>query len=179
MGAAGEDFAEFVTAARTPLLKTARLLTGDWHLGQDLLQATLTKVYLRWGQADRWESPLAYTRAVMVNTYCSWYRRRWRHEVPHGTLPETLDTRGDPADAVAVGDGLTRALLELPRRHRAVLVLRYYEDLTVQQTATVLGCPPGTVTSLSARALARLRTSPGLRPVPVPEKARALRPRKG
>jgi RNA polymerase sigma-70 factor (sigma-E family) len=158
-----EDFGEFVAAVSLPLLRTARLLTGDWHLGQDLLQTTLTKVYLHWGQVDSSGSPLTYTRKMMVNTYCTWYRRRWRHELPHGALPDTPD-REDPAEAVAATDVLERALLSLPRRQRAVLILRFYEDLSVEQTAAILDCPPGTVTSLAARALTRLRANPSLRP---------------
>jgi RNA polymerase sigma-70 factor (sigma-E family) len=157
-----DDFGEFVAAASLPLLRTARLLTGDWHLGQDLLQLTLAKVYVRWNQVDRWESPLGYARKVMVNTYCTWYRRRWRYELPRDVLPDAADRR-DPADEVAATDELARALLALPRRHRAVVILRFYDDLSVDQTAAVLGCPPGTVTSLSARALAKLRADPDLR----------------
>ena len=156
------EFQEFAEAANLPLLRTARLLTGDWHLGQDLLQVTLTKVYLRWSQADRWDSPTGYARTVMVNTYCTWHRRRWRHELPRERLPDHADER-DTADAVATTDALARALAGLPRRQRAAVVLRYYDDLSVDQTARVLRCPPGTVMSLTFRALARLRQSPDLR----------------
>jgi RNA polymerase sigma-70 factor (sigma-E family) len=167
--ASRDEFEQFVAATTTPLLKTARLLTGDWHLGQDLLQATFTKVYTRWAQCDEWDSPLSYARRVMVNTYCSWFRRRWRHEVPHEDLPDLRGTR-DLADSVADADAVERALRSLPRRQRAVLILRFYEDLSVDQTASVLSCPPGTVMSLSARALARVRTNQNLRPDDVVER---------
>jgi RNA polymerase sigma-70 factor (sigma-E family) len=155
------EFQEFAEAANLPLLRTARLLTGDWHLGQDLLQVTLTKVYLRWSQADRWDSPTGYARTVMVNTYCTWHRRRWRHELPRERLPDRADER-DTADTVATTDALARALADLPRRQRAAVVLRYYDDLSVEQAARVLQCPPGTVMSLTFRALARLRQSADL-----------------
>ncbi|MET9854183.1 SigE family RNA polymerase sigma factor [Streptomyces sp. NPDC006450] len=165
-----ETFAEFVAAAGLPLLRTARLLTGDWHLGQDLVQVTLAKVYDRWARAGRYDAPIGYAHKVMVTTYCTWRRRRWHHELPHATLPDTAGpggsggSGGEAAEAVAAADLLERALLSLPRRQRAVLVLRYYQDLTVEQTAELLGCPNGTVTSLAARALARLRSHPDLWP---------------
>jgi RNA polymerase sigma-70 factor (sigma-E family) len=156
------EFLEFAEAANLPLLRTARLLTGDWHLGQDLLQVTLTKVYLRWAQADRWDSPTSYARTIMINTYCTWHRRRWRHELPRDPLPDLADGR-DTAEAVATTDALGRALASLPRRQRAAVVLRYYDDLSVEEAARILGCPPGTVMSLTFRALGRLRQSPDLR----------------
>lgn len=157
------EFDEFVAAMSLSLLKTARLLTGDWHLGEDLAQVTLMKVYRRWAQIEHRDSPVDYARKVMVNTYLTWRRRRWRGEVPSPVLPEVGD-RSDVAGAVAAVDELQRALLALPRRQRAVVVLRFYEDLTVAQTAAVLDCPEGTVTSLTRRALARLRSSKMLRP---------------
>ncbi|MFB6521813.1 SigE family RNA polymerase sigma factor [Streptomyces sp. NPDC056401] len=160
-----ETFAEFVAAAGIPLLRTARLLTGDWHLGQDLVQVTLAKVYDRWARAGRYDAPIGYAHKVMVTTYCTWRRRRWHHELPHAALPDPACGSVEPAaEAVAATDLLQRALLGLPRRQRAVLVLRYYEDLTVEQTAELMGCPNGTVTSLAARALARLRACPDLWP---------------
>jgi RNA polymerase sigma-70 factor (sigma-E family) len=159
-----DAFAEFVAVGSLPLLRTARLLTGDWHLGQDLLQVTLVKVYAKWSQADQYDSPINYARKVMVNTYLTWRRRRWHHEVPHGVLPDSTRHVRALDEDVAATDVLDRALLSLPRKQRAVLVLRYYQDLTVEQTAEILGYPKGTVTSLAARALARLRTHPALRP---------------
>ncbi|MFI5865251.1 SigE family RNA polymerase sigma factor [Streptomyces sp. NPDC051546] len=160
-----ESFAEFVAAQGLPLLRTARLLTGDWHLGQDLLQVTLAKVYDRWARAGRYDAPAGYAHKVMVTTYCTWRRRRWHHELPHAAPPDPAGGSVEPAaEAVAAADLLERALLGLPRRQRAVLVLRYYQDLTVEQTAEILGCPNGTVTSLAARALTRLRSQPDLWP---------------
>ncbi|WP_327253383.1 SigE family RNA polymerase sigma factor [Streptomyces sp. NBC_01244] len=164
-----ETFAEFVAMQGLPLLRTARLLTGDWHLGQDLVQVTLAKVYDRWARAGRYDAPVGYAHKVMVTTYCTWRRRRWHHELPHAALPDAAGGSGSgsaepTAEAVAASDLLERALLGLPRRQRAVLVLRYYHDLTVEQTAEILGCPNGTVTSLTARALTRLRSHPDLWP---------------
>ncbi|MFJ7271097.1 SigE family RNA polymerase sigma factor [Streptomyces sp. NPDC099050] len=163
------------------MLRTARLLTGDLHLGQDLVQVTLAKVYDRWARAGRYDAPVGYAHKVMVTTYCTWRRRRWHHELPHAAVPDAAGGSGSgfglgsgsvsgsgsgsvesTAEAVAASDLLERALLGLPRRQRAVLVLRYYQDLTVEQTAEILGCPTGTVTSLAARALTRLRSHPDL-----------------
>jgi len=170
MTAADREFGEYVALATGRLLGTARLLTGDWHLGEDLLQVSFAKVYARWGHRGEWESPLAYTRRVMVNTYCSWRRRRWHGEilpaVPVGAAESTLDSTAataDLADGVVDADTLNRALRRLGRRQRTVVVLRYYEDLSVAQTAEFLGCRPGTVTSLATRALAQLRRDTQLR----------------
>ncbi len=156
MDAEEREFGEFVAVAGPGLLKTARLLTGDWYTGEDLVQTTLAKVYLRWDRFPDWESPQAYARKVMVNTYCTWHRRRWRGELAHPD-PAAVEPVGDVADAVVAADALRRALAGLSRRERAVIVLRYFEDLPVAQIADLLGCPPGTVSSLVSRGLAQLR----------------------
>ncbi|GAA2329748.1 SigE family RNA polymerase sigma factor [Dactylosporangium salmoneum] len=161
MASTDDEFERFATAVSPSLLKTARLLTGDWHLAQDLLQTTLAKVYARWGRSDTWESPVGYARRVMVNTHCTWYRRMWRHELPHDVLPERHGGT-EAMDTVALADALHRALIRLTPRQRAIVVLRYYDDLSVEQTAAVMGCSQGTVLSTTSRALAHLRLTPEL-----------------
>ncbi|MFE5482062.1 SigE family RNA polymerase sigma factor [Streptomyces sp. NPDC056527] len=160
-GTGPPDFAEFAESAYASLLRTARLLTGDPHAAEDLVQAALVRVYLRWGGSARWESPQAYARKVVVNLYATWRRRRWHTEVvrPGGdSAPDTHDMAGG-ADARLE---LARALAALPRAQRAVVVLRFYEDLSVEQTAELLGCSPGTVKSRTNRALERLRAGGAL-----------------
>lgn len=156
MASADDEFERFATAVSPPLLKTARLLTGDWHLAQDLLQTTLAKVYTKWGRSGGWESPEAYARRVMVNTHCTWYRRRWRHELPHDVMPDRPGGT-EAMDAVVLADALHRALTRLTPRQRAMVVLRFYDDLSVEQTAAAMGCSSGTVLSTTSRALAHLR----------------------
>lgn len=150
-------FDEFVRARGAALHQTAYLLTGDWSLAEDLLQTALAKSYLRW---DRIEDPEGYVRRVLVNTYASWWRRRWRGEVPHDVLPdaESDDRWGDVDARAALRDALSR----LPRRMRAVVVLRFHEDLTEAAVAEVLGISVGTVKSQCAKALAKLRGDAGL-----------------
>src|SRR5262249_36298622 len=145
----------FVRARTAALSRTAYLLTGDHHLAQDLLQIALTRVAARWPQL-RAGLPDAYARRIMVNEMTSWRRPRRYHEKP-------TDTRDDPpsgADLATIAVRrlvLHRALARLAPRQRAVLVLRFYEDLSEAETADLLGCSPGTVKSQTHNALARLR----------------------
>jgi RNA polymerase sigma-70 factor (sigma-E family) len=148
------DFEEFVTARGPRLLRVAWLLTGDAHLAEDLLQTVLAKVWPKW-QRIAGDSPEAYVRKAMVNTFSSWWQRRWRGEVPHDVLPEVA--AADVFDAVDLEHSLAAAIRLLPARQRAVVVLRYFEDLSVEETAEVLGCRAGTVKSQAAKALATLR----------------------
>jgi RNA polymerase sigma-70 factor (sigma-E family) len=151
-------FEAYVLARGDALHRTAYLLTHDHALAEDLVQTTLARSWGSWSRIHG--EPDAYVRKVMVHTYASWWRRRWNGERPAEQLPETaLDDHGD---AVARRDGLVRALATLPRRQRAVIVLRYFEDLTEAQTAHALGVSVGTVKSQAAKALARLRISPAL-----------------
>ncbi|MEZ5092733.1 SigE family RNA polymerase sigma factor [Nocardioides sp.] len=162
VGEAGElvtrpaDFEDFVAARSTALLRTAYLLTRDRDLAEDLLQTSLAKAWFAW---DRIEGePEAYVRRIVVNTYASWWRRKWRGELPTGELPD--DGASGP-DSDATHD-LWQALGRLPRRQRAVVVLRYFEDLTEAQTAELLGCSVGTVKSQASKAFAKLRIDPAL-----------------
>jgi RNA polymerase sigma-70 factor (sigma-E family) len=152
------DFDDFVAARSTGLLRTAYLLTHDHALAEDLLQTALAKAWFAWGRIDGRPEP--YVRRILVNTYATWWRRRWNGELATGELPE----RGGPdatADAEA-GHDLWTAMERLPRRQRAVVVLRYFEDLTEAETARLLGCSVGTVKSQTSKALAKLRIDPAL-----------------
>ena len=161
-------FREFVEARWRPLLRVAWALTGDWALAEDLLQTSLAKVWPRWGTIRRTDDPDVYVRRVLVTTYATWWRRKWRGELPTEELPEpragssTGAGRGgvDPADDVAVAESLRVALATLPRRQRAVVVLRYVEDMSEADVAVILGCSVGTVKSQASKALAKLRHSP-------------------
>jgi RNA polymerase sigma-70 factor (sigma-E family) len=149
------DFEAWMTARQSALLRTACLLTGDTHTAEDLVQTTLAKMYLAWDRiADR-EHVDAYARKTLVNEFRSLWRRPWRRrELTTEVLPE----QGAPDVEY---DGLSRALWEfvatLPPKQRAVIVLRYYEELTEAETAAALGISVGTVKSQASRALASLR----------------------
>ena len=148
-------FRAFVEANGATLLHAARLLTGDHHRGEDLVQTALTKVYLKWGRID---APLPYARRALVNAHIDQTRRRWWGERPTEILPEPAgDTRPDDAATSDSRDELRRILTALAPKERAVVVLRYYCDLSEQDTAATLGLPVGTVKSTCSRALARLR----------------------
>lgn len=163
MDPAERSFEEFMAAAGPALLRTAWMLTGDASSAEDLLQTALAKTWPRWAGLAARGDPAAYVRKAMVNTQISWWRRRWRAEVPTASMPE----RASGADALGAVDDrsvLRAALAELPARQRAVVVLRYYEDLSEEQAAAVLGCAVGTVKSQAAKGLARLRTAIGSEP---------------
>ena len=146
-------FDEYVTARSAALLRTAYLLTGQRADAEDLLQTALAKTYLAWDRIREREALDGYVRRVMVNTQTSFWRRRKVDERPTEFLPEPggTDSTGDLHDA------LWAALSTLPRKQRAAVVLRYYEDLSETETADVLGVSVGTVKSSTSRALATLR----------------------
>ena len=149
-----DGFDEWVSAAAPRLHRTAYLLTGDWALAQDLVQHACAATWPRFASL---QSPDAYARTVIARTASSWWRRRWRGEVPHDELPERIAPDGwADVDRRAV---LGAALRALPARQRAVLVLRFYEDLSEADTAEALGWPVGSVKSTTSRALAALRTA--------------------
>ena len=159
--AAGASFDDYVSARGTDLVRTAFLLTGDHHRAEDLVQTALSKVWPVWDRVvDDASSPHAYVRRVMLTTYIAGWRRRWTGEQPTEHVPEVAGL--DEVDAMALRRDLLRALAALPRGQRAVVVLRYFEDLTEAQTAQTLGCSVGTVKSQCARALTGLRSSPFL-----------------
>lgn len=148
-------FEELVATRSGALLRTAVLLTGDHHLGEDLLQTSLQKTYLRWRSLREPAAGEAYTRQVMVNLATRWWRRRWRGEVPTEDLPEHAG-RDCYAEADQ-RDQLRRTLAGLPSRQRAMIVLRYFNDLSEVETADLLGVSVGTVKNSTHKALARLR----------------------
>jgi RNA polymerase sigma-70 factor (sigma-E family) len=156
------DFDAFVVGCSPGLLRLAYSLTHDHGLAEDLLQTSLVKVWGAWRRMDG--DPLPYVRRVLVNTYVSSWRRRWRHEVP--TQAADLDVGSSPPGDQRLGerDEVWQALGRLPRRQRAVLVLRYLEDLSEQETAHLLGVSVGTVKSQASKGLARLRIDPSFAP---------------
>jgi RNA polymerase sigma-70 factor (sigma-E family) len=149
-----EDFDEFVRARTAALSRVAYLLTGDHHLAEDLVQQALLRVASRWPAIVARGDPDAYVRRVLYHQHISWWRRREprtvHHELPHAAV-------ADPGDAVAVAVAVQRALARLGRRQRAVLILRYFEDLSEARTAEILGVSVGTVKSQARDGLARLR----------------------
>jgi RNA polymerase sigma-70 factor (sigma-E family) len=144
------------------LLRTAYLLTGDRQLAEDLLQSALARTWTRWSSIRDPERADAYVRTAMVNLSISWWRRRWRGEVPTQHLPEVA--AADEYAGVDHRDEIGRALAMLTPRQRAVVVLRFYEDLSEVDVAAALGCSVGTVKSTASRALAMLRTALALPP---------------
>ncbi|WP_238010109.1 SigE family RNA polymerase sigma factor [Dactylosporangium sp. AC04546] len=150
-----EDFESYVSVAWPRLLRSAWLLTGDWHKAEDLVQTVLARAYGRWARI-RDGSPDAYLRAMLATTYLSWWRRRWRGELPTERLPEP-PAAPDPQGQVDLRHVVAEALARLPRQQRAVLMLRYLGDFTEEATARTLGMKAGTVKSHTARALAALR----------------------
>ncbi len=148
-----EEFAEFVQAAWPGLYRTAYLMLGDHQLAEDLVQASLAKTYASWRKIKEPAAAPAYARVVLANTAASWFRRRgWRNEHPTEVLPDA-GTEHDLTTRTAVVD----ALATLAPRQRAVVVLRYYDDLSVREVAHALGISEGTVKSQTSDALARLR----------------------
>jgi RNA polymerase sigma-70 factor (sigma-E family) len=159
VGGEAEGFAQFIDARERALQRTAWLLTGDWALAQDLVQTALARSWPYWGKIRRGDDPEVYVRRVMVNTWATWRRRRWRAEHPAGTLPDQPGP-GDVAADVTTRLAIASVLGALTRRQRAVVVLRLFDDLSEAQVAQVLGCAPGTVKATMAQALARLRRDP-------------------
>lgn len=151
-----DDFDAWVHARSAALARTAYLLTGDVHLAEDLLQETLARVAQRWRRLDRTHPPGGYAVTVMHRLHIdAWRRRRVRpNEVLTDHHPE-LGTAGPDVERRLV---LRDALARLTPRQRAMLSLRFYEDLTERQTADVLGCSVSTVKTTTREALARIRT---------------------
>lgn len=160
----GADFDEFVAARSSRLLRTAYLLTRDRGLAEDLLQTALSMAWFAWGRIDG--DPEPYVRRILVTTYASWWRRRWNGQQRTESLADTAAQRGKSSED---RHDLWTAMGRLPRRQRAVVVLRYFEDLTEAQTAAVLDCSVGTVKSQSAKAMAKLRVDPALGSAPDPD----------
>jgi RNA polymerase sigma-70 factor (sigma-E family) len=155
-GTRDEAFMEFVRARSLSLRRTAYLLCGDWSSGDDLVQEALAKVYVAWPRIAATEAALSYTRTTMLRTYLN-EKRKWRREVNLAEVPEHPTDDQDTALTVT----LSALLRELPTKQRAVLVLRFYQDLSVPQIADELGIPEGTVKSQLSRGLATMRVRLG------------------
>jgi RNA polymerase sigma-70 factor (sigma-E family) len=152
------SFDAFVAARTGALIRSAYLLAGDQQLAEDLVQSALARCSLRWARIVAKGDPEPYVRTVLYREHVSWWRRRKVAEVLVADLPEPRRSPGrDFADELAQTDTVRAALLQLPPRQRAVLVLRYFEDSSESQVASVLGCSVGTVRSHNARGLAHLR----------------------
>lgn len=150
-------YTEYVEERSPQLLRLAYLLCRDWALAEDLLQTALVKVWGAWRRVG--DDPDRYVYRVLVNTHASWWRRRWRGEIPTAAPPEAPEF----PEAISAVDSralLWAALGRLPPRQRAVLVLRFFEDLSETQIAGVLDCSAGTVKSQASKALAKLRIDP-------------------
>jgi RNA polymerase sigma-70 factor (sigma-E family) len=158
------DFDDYVAARQRRLLQVAWLLTGDWPAAEDLVQITLLKVWRSWRRAVAVENLDAYVRRTLINSFISSRRRRWRHETAVAHVPDVAE-ENDAIRAVLDGVWLARALSRLPRRQRAVLVLRFLEDQSEADVAEALGCSRGTVKSQTAKALANLRVQPELKSI--------------
>ncbi|MEV6211942.1 SigE family RNA polymerase sigma factor [Kitasatospora sp. NPDC051914] len=148
------EFTAYVASRAGWLRKVAYLLCGDWHRADDLVQESMTKLYANWSRFGRVENRDGYARRVLVNTYLAEQRSPWWRRMR--TVGFELDTDAVVADLDASLD-LRQALASLPPRQRAAVVLRYYCDMTVEQTAEVLGCSAGNVKSQTSRGLEALR----------------------
>jgi RNA polymerase sigma-70 factor (sigma-E family) len=157
-------FEQFAMARLPSLLRYAVVLTGDRDLAQDVVQEVLARAQVRWRRISETDSPEAYVRRMVLNEYLSW-RRSWQFRNVHAVgerLADLDDARGgmrDHADGVVEADALWHRLAALGRKQRAVLVLRYYEQLEDEAIADLLGCAPATVRSHASRALRTLRLS--------------------
>jgi RNA polymerase sigma-70 factor (sigma-E family) len=158
--APADDFESWMSSRQHKLLRTAYLLTGDVHAAEDLTQTTLAKVYLAWDRVSAAQSVDAYARKIMVNEHTSMWRRLWRHrEVVSDTSTHEVPVAATEYDGV--GAALWEAVTALPERQRAVVVLRYYEQLSEKEAAEALGVSLGTVKSQASRALDTLRSRLG------------------
>ena len=152
-----EAFAEYAAGALARLRRIAFLLCQDWHRAEDLTQTALTRLYVHWRRATAADNLDAYVGAILMNAYLSEQRTSWWKRTHLRPEPEELLPAG--ADEAPIEDvlDLRAALHTLAPRRRAVVVLRYYCDYSVEQTARMLGCSTGTVKSQTSRALAQLR----------------------
>ncbi|MET4661197.1 RNA polymerase sigma-70 factor (sigma-E family) [Streptomyces sp. PvP037] len=152
------SFSSYMRARQPVLLRTARSLTGNPSDAEDLLQTALAKTYVAWERIEDHRALDGYVRRALLNTRTSQWRKRRVDEFACDELPEPDPVPGDdPAERQALRDAMWRAIMRLPARQRAMVVLRYYEDLSEVQTAEVLGVSVGTVKSAVSRALGKLR----------------------
>ncbi|WP_330345399.1 SigE family RNA polymerase sigma factor [Streptomyces longwoodensis] len=159
-----DQFQEFVRARWSRLVRTAYLLTGDAHHAEDLTQTALAKAYRSWRRVARADNPEAYVRRMLVTCNSDRFRKRRVTESLTAAPPEVA-WRDEGAGRVEERGVLLDALAALPPKQQAVVVLRYWEDLSEAEVAEVLGCSTGTVKSQASKGLAKLRACPGLAPV--------------
>lgn len=149
-----EDYAQFVAARSGHLYRSACLLTaGDTHLAEDLVQEALGRIYVRWGRISRAGNPAAYAQTVLTRVFLTHQRRRSSGERAGDVLPDLAAVTSDPSLRLTLLDALAR----LPAKDRSVIVLRYWEDRSVQETAGALNMSSAAVRTRCVRALARLR----------------------
>jgi RNA polymerase sigma-70 factor (sigma-E family) len=150
-----DDFDLYVRSTRDWLKREAYRLCGDWHEAEDLVQVTLHQVHGRWQRLTGRGQLAAYTRRILLHAYLNEHRRPcWRYEISYADPPDFMASDYPPESA----PDLVTAVNRLGPRQRAIITLRFWQDLSVEQVATVLNCSPGTVTSQTHRALARLRS---------------------
>ena len=149
------QFREFAAGRLAPLRRLGYLICGDWHLAEDAVSTIMAKTYAAWPKLQRADNLDAYVRRMLVRAIVDERRRPWRREVPaEYPLSASYSAGTDDANDRLV---LRAALAQMPARRRAVLVLRYFEQLSVEETAAAMGCTTGTVKSQTARALTALR----------------------
>jgi RNA polymerase sigma-70 factor (sigma-E family) len=156
-----EEFVAFYAARAAQLRNTAYLLCGDWHLAEDLTQVAFAKLYRAWPRVERHDVLDQYTRQVLVRTFLDERRRPWRRERPTPPEDAVLDMTAPEVHSSEERELLRDALQTVPKRRRAVLILRFWADLSVEQVAAILGCTTGTVKSQTSRGLADLREALG------------------
>lgn len=172
MAKASDAFEAFVQARQGALVRMGWALTGDRQLGEDLAQAALDRLWGRWTAVSAAGDPWPYAQRIIVSLASTWRRRRWRTaEVPRGDLPD-YSSGHDEFDAADVRALIAGWLAGLPARQRAVVVLRYLFDLSIDDTADRLRCSTGTVKSQTAKALNRLRATAEATSSPAPTEGR-------
>jgi RNA polymerase sigma-70 factor (sigma-E family) len=154
-GGGSLTFEDYATSRMALLLRTARAITQDDALAEDLVQDVLLKVYVQWPRVAQARQPDAYVRRILVNEYLSW-KRKWARLIPTDRVDRDEDAPDD-AERQDDRDELTSHLRRLPKRQQVVLALRYFGGLTDQEIAETMGCTPGTVRGYAARALSSLR----------------------
>ena len=154
-----DEFGTLFATRAAPLRRTAYLLCGDWHKAEDLVQTSFARLYAAWPRVRDPQALDAYLRRTLLHAHLDDSRRRWRGETPTEVLPETAVPEADGATEDRMV--LLAALAQVPPRQRACLVLRYFDDCSVEDTATALGCSEGTVKSNTARGLTALRAALG------------------
>ena len=157
-----DGYREFVVSRMDGLRRTAYLLSGDWHTADDLVSSALGKLFRSWKRVSAMQNPDAYLRKILLRVWLDELRRPWRREYAREQVPDVVTPCSD-LDKVLDRITLLNLLAELSPRRRAVLVLRYFCDLSVDDAAAALGCAPGTVKSQTARALKTLRARLGVR----------------